>query len=77
MKILEQLLSGFGAIPKGWKSGVFGFLVATVAMLSEFGVPIPDFIDESLMAKVAAVVAIGLSLILKKMRHEDERESAG
>lgn len=68
MKLIERLLSGFGTIPPGWKSGIFGFLVATVVMLNEFGVPVPDWIDESWMTKAAAIVAIALSLLLKKLR---------
>lgn len=68
MKYIEQLLSGFGTIPTGWKSGIYGFLVALVVMLNEFGVPVPDWVDENWMLKTAATIAIALSLLLKKLR---------
>lgn len=66
-KIIEKVL-GLGVIPPGYKSGIYGFLVAAIAMLSEFDVPGLEWATESLLMKIAAVLAIGVALVLKRVR---------
>ena len=67
LKTLEKVL-GLGVIPPGYKSGIYGFLVAGIALLSEFDVPGLEWATESLLMKVAAVLAIAAALVLKQMR---------
>ena len=67
LKIIEKML-GLGVIPPGWKAGIFGFLVALVALLNDLGLPVPEWVTESWMTKAAAVGAILLALLMKKLR---------
>lgn len=73
--MLENILGVGGLIPENWKAAVMGFLVAIVALLAELGVVVPDWITESMLAKVAAVIYILIALVLKWTR--SSRRSAG
>jgi len=64
---MDKLLTRLDVAP-GWKGAVLGFFVAVVAMLSQMGVAMPAWLDDSLLTDVAAVVAIALALVLKATR---------
>jgi len=61
------MLKKIDIIP-GWKGAILGFLTALVALLAQAGVPLPEWVTDSWLASLAAVLAIAASLALKWMR---------
>lgn len=68
---LDRIL-GIGVIPPGWKAAIYGLLGALVAVLVEFGVELPDWIDDSALTKVAWFLAVLASVVLKGTRGATE-----